>query len=319
MDALALAPFGARRLDGPERAQHPFQRRAHHAHAVLGAPGGAADPRHHQADDHGGQDEHTQGDAEQHQVQQAHQHQRGDQGDAAGDHAHDRAGRDITQERGVGGHARHQVTGLGAVQPGDREPQQPVHQPPPRGQDHRLRGPLQHVAAQRAEHGVGHHQARHQQQELRDGAMLAQIVDQRPDDQRQRQAGRRGEQAQHAPHQQREAVGPHVAVHDPPGGAFAAAAPMRLVCLGGHRDPPSPAMTTVSPPPGQAAKSISAGRRARHHGERGATAGAAVRRGPARRISRQLPRVPAVRCGRGPPVPRWWWRPARPCRRASAR
>ena len=134
--------------------------------------------------------------------------------------------------------ARHQVAGLGAVQPGDREPQQPVHQPPPRGEHHRLRGPLQHVAAQRAEHGVGHHQARHQQQELRDGAMVAQIVDQRPDDQRQRQAGRRGEQAQQAPRQQREAVRPHVAVHDPPAGAFAAAAPVRLVCLGGHRDLP---------------------------------------------------------------------------------
>ena len=33
--------------------------------------------------------------------------------------------------------------------------------------------------------------------------MVAQIVDQRPDDQRQRQAGRRGEQAQQAPGEQR--------------------------------------------------------------------------------------------------------------------
>jgi hypothetical protein len=238
VDALTLALLGARRLDGPERAQHPFQRRAHHAHAVLRPPGGAADPGYHQADDHGRQAEHAHGDGEQHRVQQAHQRQRRDQGEAAGDHAHDGAGGDVAQQRGVRADARHQVTGLGAVQPADREPEQPVHQPPPRGQHHRLRGPPQHVAAQRAECGVGHHQARHEQQERRGGAVVAQIIDQRPDDQRQRQAGRGGQQAQQAAGEQREAVRPNVAVHDPPAGAFAAGAPGRLVCLGGHRDLP---------------------------------------------------------------------------------
>jgi len=79
---------------------------------------------------------------------------------------------------------------------------------------------------------IAHHQGGHEQQQPGDGAMLAQVGDQAPDDQRQGQAGHAGEQAQRSPGQQRPAVRPYVAVHDPPASALPASSP----CLGGHQD-----------------------------------------------------------------------------------
>ena len=84
-------------------------------------------------------------------------------------------------------------------------------------QDHRLGGPIQHIAAQRADPGVGQRQHRKQHQRLGHRPVLGEVVDQPLDGQRQDQADRAGGKAQQAPDGQGETVRPGVGEQDPPG------------------------------------------------------------------------------------------------------
>jgi hypothetical protein len=84
-------------------------------------------------------------------------------------------------------------------------------------QDHRLSGTVQHVAAQRADSGVGQRQDGKPQQRPRHRPVPGEVVDQPLGGQRQGQAHGAGRKAQQATADQGEAVGPRVGEQDPPG------------------------------------------------------------------------------------------------------
>jgi hypothetical protein len=84
-------------------------------------------------------------------------------------------------------------------------------------QDHRFGGPVQHVAAERAEAGVGQGQHGQPHQRLGHRPVVGEVVDQPLGGQRQGQADRAGGEAEQAPYDEGEAVGPGVGEQDPPG------------------------------------------------------------------------------------------------------
>jgi len=139
---------------------------------------GAGDPWHDHADDRLGAAEYGQGDHQQQRVQQRHHRDGGQQHQGAGDRRHQRPGGDLAQQRGVGGDPGHQVAGLAAVHRRDAQPHQVRHELAAGVQDHRLGRALQHVAAGRADPGVGQRQDGQQQQRPGHCPVVGEVVDQ---------------------------------------------------------------------------------------------------------------------------------------------
>jgi hypothetical protein len=183
-------------------AKHAFQRGAHRAHRFLRLPGGAADLGQDHGFHHRDACDHAHGDAEQDNIQERHEHQRGECGQGGRDRGNRGVADDCTQQRGVYGGARHQIAGFAAVQRPDGDPEQPADQALARVQHDAVRGPQQQVTAGRAKYRVGEHQQAHDHDQVREPAVAGKVVDQRPHDQRQHQAGRPGGQAQQRAGQQ---------------------------------------------------------------------------------------------------------------------
>jgi hypothetical protein len=160
------------------------------------AGGGPGDPRHDHAGDHLSAAQHGHGDHQQQRVQQGHHRDGGQQHQGVGDGRHQGLGGDLAQQGGVGGDPGHEVAGLAAVHGRDAQPHQVGDQAASGVQDHRLGGPVQHIAAQRADPGVG--QGQHGQPHQRFGhrPVLGEVVDQPLGGQWQGQADCAGGEAQ---------------------------------------------------------------------------------------------------------------------------